>query len=306
MNTLNVKKQRMLFSILLGGCLLLLSSIVLEQKLSKEIQAEMTLNEKRTQYMLGKVKKNPWELSIAQNIQPVLKNLLKYNLPELLYLSQNNWSSRVKKIKVSIELGDESKNVSNGESSNCNINLAVEDKDYLTDEEQKELNFILLHEVAHCFVGKEVLNREKMNWVDLSKEQQDKMDDLFAKQEKMFLDSFCKDCEKKYAIASPAIVYHELLADAIAASWLLMIDPQLIDLEYLYKKRALEFVRNPLLAEHPSNFVLKDIENAFKNDKVITYEIIIKIVQKSLIEYLQEMQFHYDKLKIENNKESVV
>lgn len=290
----------MLFSILLGGCLLLLSSIILENKFNNEV--ELTIQEKKNKFLSGKVKKTPWTVIISQNIKPVLNNSLKYDVPELLYISQSLWNKNVPKIKLNIAIGEMDDSISNGEKNNCNISLKVADRDYLLEEDKKELNFIILHEIAHCYIGKEKL-KSNVTWDALNKEDKEKASLLYKEQEDNFFQNYCKECEIKSSVASPAIVFHELLADAYATNWILSLDISKIDLEGLYKKRALSFIRNPLVSSHPSHFVIQNVVKEFEKNGFISDEEINKITQKALFEYLQEIPFHYDKVSEPKKKE---
>lgn len=283
----------MLFSILLGGSLLLLSSLVLENKLNKEV--ELTIQQKKTKYLTGKVTKTPWSISISQKIKPVLNKIISYDIPELLYLSQNLWESKVHRIGLKIDIGKMEQSLSNADGSRCSIDFRVPDKDYLLTDEKKEMNFIVLHEVAHCYIGKEQL-KNPVQWLELSYEQTQTANNLYKNQEDLFFKYYCEKCEIKSRVVSPAVVYHELLADAYATNWILSIEVDKIDLDSVQKKRTLDFIHNPLQSNHPSHFVIKDIVKDFEVSGKLSDEKINKITQKAFFEYLQEMPFHYDKL----------
>lgn len=293
MININIKQQRMLFSILIGGCLLLLSCIVIQKKIEKEL----TIQQKKAIYMTGKLKKQPWDVVISKEFPPVMRSTLIYEIPELLYLSKPSWFSKVKKIKLEVISGHIDNSTSNSDPLNCNIEIKLPIKEYLTKDEKVELNFNLLNKIAHCFSGKQILLKENLNLKNISIEEKSKILLMMEKQELLFIETNCDSCEEKNKVSSPIIVYSELLSDAIATYWLLKIDGESNIFDIFYKNKTINFIKNPITSIHPSHFILKDIQNEFKNNNTMTYDNIENITQNSLNEYLQEMSFHYDKIK---------
>lgn len=205
----------------------------------------------------------------------------------------------VRYVNLTYSIGEKNNFASNGSKEKCDINIQLNPEWIKVSENGQDLKFAILHELGHCQFGKEKL-AEPIVWdKSFSLEDVEKAEKLFKKQEDMFLSQVCLECENKYSkvtISSPAVVYHELMAEGLASMWWLQSNYSESILEDFYEKRFMEFLNNPTMNSHPTHFIIQAVLALHKEKKLSPQNVLIA-AQSSLMAYLQEIQFHYDEQK---------
>lgn len=184
---------------------------------------------------------------------------------------------------------------SNAQTTNCEINMSYQKnlQPVLLNDINKDVLFVLTHEISHCILGKQIFT-QGIDWkFKLSSETQQKIDLLIKKRTNEAIDNLNAKIEDNKTI--PMIVYHEMFADTMATMWLFsqnkinrediknIIRERKNDYQFANKETAyVSFLsldnllklldNNPQLLEHKS---LKEIK-----------EMAILLSQKSFITYL--------------------
>lgn len=244
------------------------------------------------------VEKNPipisFKITISKSFAESIVHSIEAKTQLFLLDIQKIKGNRVRNVSINFQPGDKNNYFSKGNLNNCSINIEL-DSDKFRKLSTEELQFIILHEIGHCQLGTENLAKN-IKWDNsFNKEYIEKAQNMFSKQESIFLKNICIDCQNKFeniTIASPAIVYHEMTAEALATTWWLQANYDKKFIEKLYEKRFMDFLENPLLNEHPTHFVLQEILKNDKENKLSISNAKIS-AQIALIAYLQEMEFHY-------------
>ena len=207
--------------------------------------------------------------SNAIEIEAIIKKAIKQ--------TNRHWGNRIKSIKFDIR--QQSENVremgfSNADASACKIDLLINNDDF---KDEDYLFFSVVHEIAHCYVGKDVFLSPDFNWKIQSVE-----NNIYQK----YID------EKTVQLMSntlpqntyhPLIVYHEIAADVLALNWI--ADKEL----YLkiYEIRLEDWQRDLTKTKHASHWSIeKIIEN---NYLVKDSNLIIEYGFKSYIDEMMKI-----------------
>lgn len=198
-------------------------------------------------------------------------------------------------LEVNINLGVNYKTGSYTDAKNkyCKININYHDREpLLMDSFYDDLQFILVHEIGHCILGKEIFHQQKFNWV-IEDKTIEKFNQQLVDQTNLSINSLeCKTCSFK--VAPPIAVYHEIYADIYALNWLTINENNLKLILNLSKKRIDAFEKNPLSSFYASGFSIPTmLEYLGQSANLNNREKVEIISQKGFLKYLQFMNENY-------------
>lgn len=229
-----------------------------------------------------------------------IKNTLLLN-KQLNIVTEKNSSlikNKIEKLKIDAWLYKGSPQVSfSNASKNCEINISYSEsmQPFLLEDINKDIAFVVTHEIGHCILGKEIFN--KINWqYDISLEKKKLIQNIIKKQ----TDAAIKIKNNKTEIIAPLpmIVYHEMFADTFSAIWLYnngIIN--LSDIQNIAKERKIQYFVKQEKTAYLSFLPLYDYINMIDNKSVNTtmninetIQLTTLIVQKNFIQYLMNYQ----------------
>lgn len=182
-------------------------------------------------------------------------------------------------------------------SKNCEINISYSENmpSFLLDNINKDIDFVVTHEIGHCILGKEIFS--KINWqYDLPVEKKKLIQNIIKKQ----TDAAIKIQNNKAEINAPLpmIVYHEMFADTFSSIWLYNNNIiNVSDIKNIAKERKIQYFVKQEKTAYVSFLPLYDYINMISNKSVYkttnvdeTIQLTTLIVQKNFIQYLIDSQ----------------
>lgn len=233
-----------------------------------------------------------------------IKNIVEKTINEVLKID----GEKISFLSINVGIGNQYQSISytDAKSDNCKININY--KDYsplLLSNFNSDIEFIVLHEIGHCILGKKIFYKEDIQWQENIKNSQ-KLNEKIKFQTNVALSNLqCRDCtNKKFIVAPPIAVYHETYADIYALMWWVYLKNDLTEIVHLSKKRIDNFNENPLSSFYATGFsipiFLEYIEspNAHKS-----FESVEIISQKGFEKYLNFISENLNKFKKEINND---
>lgn len=235
------------------------------------------------------------EINISKNFTRKIESSILSQINQALFIFKKHNINIISNITINILQDSENFYLSQGIGNQCNINIKINPEKYF-ELKENEFSFILLHELAHCFIGTDKIGNAIIWNKYFSEDDKIKAKSLFNKQEKQFLKNVCLSCKNKFqniTIASPSIIYEELKAESLAAIWWIKFYNDTKLLAQIYENRFFNHEENVRTSHHPTHYVLDEIFHFFKIEQlsVKNFEIY---AQHALFTYLQAMENYYD------------
>lgn len=147
---------------------------------------------------------------------------------------------------------------SNGERNNCKIRLFIDEFDF---EDKGFIEFTILHEIAHCHIGKEVIFKNKKTWsIPIDKKEEFKIQRFIDMQTDLVYKG------KIQKNLHPNILWHEIYADLIALNWIYEKNKNLDILSNIFERRLNEYNRDPKKTLQPSSLGIKKMIKSIINN----------------------------------------
>lgn len=202
----------------------------------------------------------------SKNIDFLIKKAIKN--------TSQYWGNRVKFIKFNIKSQNynvREMGLSNADRNYCSIDLMINNDDF---KDEEYIYFSIIHEIAHCYVGKEVFLSPEFKWK--VKSNLDPVYQKYIDEKTIQLMSNRLDTNSVH----PFIVYHEIAADILALSW---IGDKELYLK-IYEIRLEDWENNLKRTKHASHWSIQ---------KIIDTNYIIKdvelVIQDGFKSYMDEM-----------------
>jgi len=165
---------------------------------------------------------------------------------------------------------------SNADKKNCNIRIFVSEIDF---EEKDFLIFTVLHEIAHCYIGKNVLLKNKKDWnIEIDSKRKEKIQYFIDQKTKELLN------DKSKREFHPNVLWHEIAADIFALDWIYKRTGEIDIILNVLEKRMEEDIKNPTLVKQPSTVAIKEM--LFKILKNEDYDIL-KMIDSSFLSHIE-------------------
>ncbi len=223
------------------------------------------------------------EVFYAQNsIQKKYSNIINETL---LYLTKNYQNKQDKNYNVFIDINKKNKRTPYTKISEneCTVNINLfNEKPILLNNFKDDLQFLLVHELAHCYYGaNHIFDR--------------KIDFLFPINANLNLDSYvnkehkrkdCFDCFQELPF-DPYISYSELLSDIFTINFFIETNKNYEDIILqIYDYRNKNFLKTEQKTNYISNIF---IENFYLSDsfKKLNFEDIKFKAQETLIYFIE-------------------
>lgn len=201
-------------------------------------------------------------------------------------------------IYLNIGIGNnyETQSNTNAQNNNCKINIAYkEKKPLLLTNFIEDIRFVLLHEIGHCILGKEIFYKDSIDWIDSIKNK-DELNKKINYQTSLSIATLeCSKCSnKKFKIAPPIAIYHEIYSDIYALMWMTHTNKNLNEVLELSRKRIDSFNENPLSGFYASGLSIPKFldyvaYSNFSND----LQAVEKISQEGFAQYLNLIYEEY-------------
>ncbi len=230
-------------------------------------------------------------------IEKETKDFIINNIEPILLSEQKKGQS----LNVNINIGHEFENYSYTDSNpnKCTININYkEKKPIILNSFYDDLFFIILHEMGHCVIGKEVFFSDDFPWLI---EEGKSFNNLINHLTNIAVNNVeCIDClNKKFKVSPPKLVYLETFADLYAIYFMIEKNKS-IHIVPLSKYRIDQFYNSPINTPYASFFAVP----IFLKSSPHETKIIEEFAQKGLIEYLKYIKNNYNNLlKIEDGEQ---
>lgn len=163
-----------------------------------------------------------------------------------------------------------------------NINL-INDNPIIFKNFQYDLEFLLVHELGHCYYGVEHIKKRKINFN--INQQKDLNLESFIYQKKD--SNKCRYCFQEFSF-DPFIAYSELLSDIFAINYFIETKKQSYDLILdIYNYRNINFKKTNKNTNYISNIFIENYYFFKKNEVLTESEIQIKS-QETLLYFINE------------------
>jgi hypothetical protein len=255
--------------------------------------------------LVVKANKSESDKALALQKEDVVKKVLSESAPL--------WKDRIKKVSVTLSFYPQAQSYSfsdaNPESCHIDISYSNNPKPVLVKNMDDDLYITTLHEISHCYLGKEVF-MHPMDWkINFAKGQQEEMDMYLEEQSnKLIVQQQCiakQNCQEMNKNNGshgplPIIVYHETFADTLGSIWWLHIKGSSVipEIAHLKDYRFEKYQKNPTIAEHVSYESLGNLINQDKQkhvdwkklDNAQMVQMAILLSQDSFVKYLKNRE----------------
>jgi hypothetical protein len=197
-------------------------------------------------------------------------------------------------LDISIQLDNNYSSYShtNALQNKCNIVVSYKDRNpIILGSFKNDIQFVLFHEIGHCLLNKKILHEKVFDWI-IEVENKQELDILINQLTDLSVDTMsCPQCIiKKFNIAPPLVVYHEIFADVYAWSNWLKIGGDYYELINLSKTRINSFNVNPTSNLYGTKFALPFIIEMTGKETENDLKLISQKAFLSYLNYLKENQ----------------
>jgi hypothetical protein len=254
--------------------------------------------------MIVKTNKNDADKALALQKEEIVKKVLTESFPM--------WKDRIKKVSLTLSFYPQAQSYSfsdaNPDSCHIDISYTNNPKPVLVKNIDDDLYMTTLHELSHCYLGKEVL-MHPMGWkINFAKGQQEELDMYLEEQtNKLIAQQQCVEKQNCQSLKNsgetgplPMIVYHETFADTLGAIWWLHIKGSSViaQIAHLKDYRFDKYQKNPVGAEHVSYEALGNLINQDKQkhidwkklDNAQMTQMAILLSQDAFVKYLKNRE----------------
>ncbi len=217
------------------------------------------------------------------------ESILNSNIEKIIGERQNTQT-----IDISILIDNDyvSYSHTNAEQDQCNIIISYQDRNPIIFSSFKnDIQFVLFHEIAHCLLGKKILHEKNFEW-NIEVENPKELDTLINKLTDLSVATMsCHQCKiKKFNIAPPLVVYHEIFADVYAWSNWLKIGGDFSEIINLSKTRIDSFNNNSKSNLYGTKFAIQFMLEMTGNENENDLQLIS---QKAFLDYLNYIKTHH-------------
>ncbi len=214
---------------------------------------------------------------IQQKYQPYVNEALNYlnsNFKEFITEPIN--------IKIDISKNNQQDSFVKYINNSCSVNINFsEEKPHIFNKFTDDFEFVLLHEIGHCLLNKNIFLSESFFWdISLSDSEISYLKSLSNKVEKPITD--CLGCESKKDF-NVLIAYHENFADIFSINYMNNKNKNYPII--LYNYRYSNFLKSPLNTNYISHLALEKFINLKNNKEIKIIEMKI-IAQESMLNYV--------------------